>query len=1749
MTSFTVISPATQQPLFDIPCLSHSEIDKVVDKATDAFRSWQKVPVTDRVQMLQQFCQLFKQKQEQVAESLASQMGRPKRYGVGEINGVLERAGYVLSVAEECLKDEVIEDQPHVKRYLRKEPLGPIFIIAAWNYPYLTAVNNVIPALLAGNPVLLKQSPQTPKCADIFVQTLHEAGVPREVVQVVHVDDDGAAYLAQHPKVKYVSFTGSVAVGKKIRQAIGDSHRLIGLGMELGGKDPAYVLPDADIDYAAENIVDGAFFNSGQCCCSIERCYVHESVYDAFVKKAVAVTENYVLGDPNDEKTTLGPMANLRFANNVRAHVKDAVEKGAKCLIDTQKYFPKDKENTTYVAPQILVNVTHDMTVMQEETFGPVLGIMKVSSDEEAIRLMNDSSYGLTASIWTSSPEKAVAIGDQIDCGTWFMNRCDYVDPALAWVGAKDSGLGFSLSKQCFSQFTSERYPMCSQLITENSIPEFDNLYLDMNGIIHNCSHNNSDDAHFRITEEQIWLAIFNYVDHLFTKIKPKKLFFLAIDGVAPRAKMNQQRSRRFRTAKDAEDARQRAIQKGEELPDEDPFDSNCITPGTEFMRKLTLQLRYFISKKVSEDSNWRNVEIVLSGPEVPGEGEHKIMEYIRLAKAQPDYNNNIRHCLYGLDADLVMLGLLSHDPHFALLREEVNFGRQRSKRKTGVDNQNFYLMHLSLLREYLDLEFHSLEQSLSFKYDLERVLDDFILLALFVGNDFLPHLPNVHIHEGALGLMFGIYKQVLPTCSGYIQDGGRVDMERLQKILDALADSVEHDAYEAEHANLLYLAGKREEGQTERELLHELEKKKRSRQVMTTSQQQLFFQVREFVLEHQPGKAESYHFPPNIKARDRKFIEELARKLGLMYATEYSNEDGTKHVYIEFYENETEDDDEEVSEDEEAIAARDRVLKKYESAEIISDTQTEEELDRIEKEKYEKGLKEWKAYYYKEKMDIDIDNPQQMEELIGSYMIGIQWVLRYYYNGVASWGWFYPYYYAPKISDLKNIVRFQDHPFQLGQPFKPFEQLMGVLPSLSKKLLPPAYQELMVDPSSPIIDFYPRDFDIDMNGKKQEWEAVVKIPFIDETRLLQAMKEREHRLTDAQRAMTRFGESYKFVYDAKMGSETPEKATIYPSPLPGVFPDIHHCMAREELFHLPTLEGGLSFKKGLLDGAKIGKDALAGFPSLQTIPHHGELKFHGVNVFQQDSRNETMVVTLENAFASSDIQNIAKLLLYKRVFVHYPYLQEAVVIGVSSVDAKYYMKFMGKKRQIRESLHSEEDATSWRNRIGRVEYLASKRFGLDIGKTEVGLHVCVLRGMKRTENGALVKEYVNPAEDELIPVQMCVLRVNNEDPRYKEQPPPPIEEEYPIGSQVFFLDNMYYGALATVVGHSSKQTVDIQMVVPRNDKDAVEPTFGHQVAMQQNEVVTYLPSFAVSQQLKLSPLVLSKITSSLLILDKNTQRVNVGLSLKFEGKQQKVLGYTRKSSAGHWEYSAKAIQLITEYMQAFPKFIDMVSGQKGGAMLHVQDLVWSENGPKELQKMKAWLKEKKVDDLPRAGLEVEEMEAPFVKLLEDLSSQYIEKYDQVEFKKVVIRRIPRNVLMRPAEAETRLGGQEFRLGDRIVYALDSGAVPFAAKGTVVGVQEKVVDVVMDTPFMAGKDLDGRCSGYRGISLPYANVINLSAAMVGPKQAPPANKPSNHGARNGHDHGSRGGPKTRGYTKQYHGDRDRQKPSAASSSQ
>jgi 5'-3' exoribonuclease 1 len=565
-----------------------------------------------------------------------------------------------------------------------------------------------------------------------------------------------------------------------------------------------------------------------------------------------------------------------------------------------------------------------------------------------------------------------------------------------------------------FFRWLSERYPAISMLIAESRIPEFDSLYLDMNGIIHNCTHSDSDSPTFRMTEDQMFIAIFNYIEHLFGKIKPKKLFYMAVDGVAPRAKMNQQRARRFRTALDAENAKEKAIQQGLEMPKEDAFDSNCITPGTEFMQKLTQQLKYFINKKISEDTDWQGVEIVLSGHEVPGEGEHKIMEYIRCSKAQPNYESNVRHCLYGLDADLIMLGLLSHDPHFCLLREEVTFGRQVSKKPKELEHQNFYLLHLSMVREYLELEFQELEQEgvLDFPFDMERVIDDFILMAFFVGNDFLPNLPNLHINEGALALMFKLYKEVLPKMGGYINEQGVINVQRLGMLVEALS-GVEHRFFEAENSDAQWIKSKKNDGSIDLQ-------QKPKELTLTPAQKEILKTVKNYVQNRSDKASEPLDLPPTLPARDRTFVERLADELRLSWSS-IDNENGDRFMRLQLPQSQSDGDEEDDDEDEEASMAVQRIIRKYEKAKVQE--MTPEEAQEAAEKKYDAKFQEWKDNYYRSKFGWGLDNQEEMKKLAQNYVQGLQWVLFYYYRGIASWPWFFQYHYAPMISGELHCI------------------------------------------------------------------------------------------------------------------------------------------------------------------------------------------------------------------------------------------------------------------------------------------------------------------------------------------------------------------------------------------------------------------------------------------------------------------------------------------------------------------------------------------------------------------------------------------------------------------------------------------------------------------------------------------------------------------------------------------------------
>jgi acyl-CoA reductase-like NAD-dependent aldehyde dehydrogenase len=437
------ISPVDGSLYASRPVASRKDIAATFAAAHAAQAKWRKVPLKERAAHCLAAVEAMLAMKDEIVPELAWQMGRPVRYGAGELRGFEERARYMIAVAERALEAIVPDPKDGFLRFIRREPLGVVFTIAPWNYPYLTAVNSIIPAIMAGNTVVLKHAANTLLVAERFQKAFDKAKLPRGVFQHLVLNHKQTADIISGGHANMVCFTGSVAGGKAMEQAA--AGRFINLGLELGGKDPAYVRPDANLAHAIENLVDGAYFNSGQSCCGIERIYVHKKVWGDFIDGFVDLTRNYVLGSPLDEATTLGPLVKAEAADFVRKQIRAALRAGAMAHVDPRS-FALDKAGTPYMAPQVLTNVNHQMSVMMEESFGPVVGIMKVADDAEAIELMNDSPYGLTAAIWTEDAAAAQRIGDEIATGTVFMNRCDYLDPALTWTGVKDTGRGATLS-------------------------------------------------------------------------------------------------------------------------------------------------------------------------------------------------------------------------------------------------------------------------------------------------------------------------------------------------------------------------------------------------------------------------------------------------------------------------------------------------------------------------------------------------------------------------------------------------------------------------------------------------------------------------------------------------------------------------------------------------------------------------------------------------------------------------------------------------------------------------------------------------------------------------------------------------------------------------------------------------------------------------------------------------------------------------------------------------------------------------------------------------------------------------------------------------------------------------------------------------------------------------------------------------------------------------------------------------------
>ncbi|KAL7033303.1 hypothetical protein ACKWTF_007534 [Chironomus riparius] len=1102
-----------------------------------------------------------------------------------------------------------------------------------------------------------------------------------------------------------------------------------------------------------------------------------------------------------------------------------------------------------------------------------------------------------------------------------------------------------------FFRYISERYPCLSELVRESQVPEFDNLYLDMNGIIHNCSHPNDNDIHFRITEEQIFKDIFFYLETLFNMIKPQKLFFLAVDGVAPRAKMNQQRGRRFRSSKDAELAEKKAKEKGEQLPEEARFDSNCITPGTPFMCRLDNALRYFIQQKISSCKAWRNCKVILSGHQTPGEGEHKIMEHIRYIKSQKKYDPNTRHCLYGLDADLIMLGLCSHEKHFSLLREEVKFGKKNNKVQS-VDQQRFFLLHLSLMRDYLELEFQPVKENLKFTYDIEKIIDDWVLMGFLVGNDFIPHIPNLHIQTDALPMLFDTYMKTLPKLDGYINEGGYLNLPRLQIYIDNLS-KFDRETFSNQYEDLKFLETK-----------------------------------------HQVG----------FNNRNDDTFGGNQDLLDLVKATEFE------------FDSPDENEDE-----------FNEVFQREQGNDGLSD-------DEI----FEKEFFQHRRNYYISKLKYEEMTPEVLAEQARCYITALQWTLSYYYHGVQSWSYFYPHHYAPFISDVRDFKDFKIN-FELGKPFLPFQQLMSVLPAGSKDHVPDCYKKLMTHPDSELIDFYPADFETDLNGKNQEWEAVVLIPFIDEERLLKSLKKYDNELTPEEKKRNVHGPMYVYTFSsASQGSlEGPEN-----------FPSIGSLFCKEEKVYreeiqVPRENLVLGPSKGALTNVYF-----TGFPTLKHLKYHSELRLQHVKVFDQPSRKENMIIVVEpRVEMDKPIEILVKELMSKVVFVGWPHLIEAKIVRITNKDITYFS----------DGNSDKTDSHKWKVDVQAIKDHHANRMGIDPLEISTIVHVLQATGEEyRFDSKIRMFRTVRTWNrvEAAYPIQCIVTDVKAYRKKFKEELS--LFEAFKIGTEIIMLTNPYYACMGEIVETNCyEKTGRVKVCLTVHE----EPTFE---SLWQKHLTTkdsYMNSYQTSSKLNISENVLNRITGTVLVIagmkrqiSDGQSKMNIGLQMKFAKQNEELAGYTKKERL--WLYSEKVLNLVQEYYCKFPRIFEVMENRtsRGNNDIYFEsDFFETTEGEDNLSSLMKWLNQLPHMKVERRTIGSEAIEKETV---DEIAKQVMETKD-MPMRKVTMQVKP-HLVYAPALAKTTTKAPDFnanyQLFDRVVVARETEKYSVGMRGTVIGI-------------------------------------------------------------------------------------------------
>ena len=1239
-----------------------------------------------------------------------------------------------------------------------------------------------------------------------------------------------------------------------------------------------------------------------------------------------------------------------------------------------------------------------------------------------------------------------------------------------------------------------------------------------MNGIIHGASHPPDADLFADpISEGEMMKGIMHYIDRVIQIARPQQSIFMAIDGVAPRAKMNQQRSRRFRAMRDMEESRKEAQKRGE-VPQQlggegGVFDSNCITPGTEFMRRVSDTIKYMIRKKIKEDPLWKDLKVYFSGHEVPGEGEHKIMQHIRDMKNAPTYLPNTRHCMYGADADLIMLGLVSHEPHFTLLREVVNFnsfnnGPNKNGMKAIVKHtkeSEFQLLHLSLLREYLDVEFGGQkgnEASGVEPYNLECVIDDFVFLTFLVGNDFLPHMPSLDIGDGAFDLLFNTYKEQRNGWGkgGYLTYAGNiVSAKRLEAFLKVVG-AAENDIFvKREEDEADYLKKKRKwdkrdgkVGQTKTDEELELEEQEKNRRFIE-------------MLEQTGGSAAS------AKAAAQKPDSPPADK---------ANDDG---------------------EDEDDLSKLSVSIKT--SATRVAKGPTplmEKLLDPANPQK------DFKGRYYFEKMGLTPIDDVKHVHLRHAYMEGLVWCLAYYYRGCISWGWFYPYHYGPMISDLVGLEAiFETMAFEVGEPFLPFQQLMGCLPPGSAHLVPNPYKNLMTSAASPIADLYPTTFDVDMNGKKNPWEGVNLLPFIDAKRLKEAIAQfcPDKALTRDEKARNEYGSVYLFEYDKLAIGDVPSCNRDIG------LKDINVCNSRMTAYTEPE-RAGVTFRPEIVKGTRI---PFPGFPSLGVLPiARTELAKIGVNCFGMESKYPTQVLELRKLPPLPSAEALAAKVLGQTVYVNWPMMHESKVAAISdefcevrySADGELTVKNWTAKEADRWAGESASMIAAYKSGAARPG-----TGGVDIGELQIRIKVLPLQGMKVNPDGSTKKLFGKTEAD--VPLHMGLWVAPVEDPRFQERGPMTVADLYPKGTNVILTSGKYKGAIAVVAGASHDDEKGA-MVHVRMEEVAPEPPFG--LAIVRSIAESYVGVVDAAKILKLPTSVLHKVIGSLSV---DPGRFDIGLNMKYKGEFC-VVGYTRvkpaeikdkeaaaakptvwgsgdsllifgssssvkpvddKRGGGgrggggggggggadevadrlEWELSPKAIRLVSSYMVKYPHMFEELKKRPNERFYDAKTLFpGSGNAEQKLVDCKKWVDQVETAKIPRVVATTAAMGRDAVLALERAAEVRSFALKAQGAGKEKGLKVPVPFVYREASTDDSIVMQSLNtapeLGDRVVNLCARG-VPFGLRGTVVAVHNGrgCVDVVMDDEFLGGTSLQGNCSNFKGVLCFWSHLLKVSA--------------------------------------------------------